>query len=84
MRSALPSDVFCEGKARQPLAFSCLFSYRLSLSAKSGKKRPKRRFAFAGLCLPDSELYLATRGGTGAYGRGFGGNINVVHLRSPR
>lgn len=26
VRSALPSAVPCEGKARQPLAFSCLFS----------------------------------------------------------
>ena len=49
MRSALPSAVNRRGKARQPLAFSCLFSYRLPISAKPGENRPKQRFAFAGL-----------------------------------
>ena len=49
MRSALPSAVSCEGKARQPLAFSCLFSYRLPISAKGCENRSKRLFAFAGL-----------------------------------
>lgn len=73
-----------EGKQRNPSAFTCLFSYRLPIFAKSGENRPKRFFALQGLCLPDSGLHLATRGDTGAYGRGFGGNINVAHLHSPR
>ena len=51
---------------------------------KGAKTVPNSALPLQGLCLPDSWPYLATRGGTGAYGRGFGGNINVAHLHSPR
>ena len=56
-----------EGKQRNPSAFTCLFSYRPSVSAKSGKNRPKRLFVLQGLCLPDVGLYLAARGDTGTH-----------------
>lgn len=38
-----------EGKQRNPSAFTCLFSYRLPISAKGCENRSKRLFAFAGL-----------------------------------
>ena len=57
---------YAEGKQRNPSAFTCLFSYRLSVSAKPGEKPLQTAFCFAGLVFTRFGLYLATRGGTGA------------------
>ena len=85
MRSALPSAVNRRGEAAQPLGFHLLiFVPPADFGIKGAKTVPNSALPLQGLCLPAVGLHLATRGGTGAYGRGFGGNINVAHLHSPR
>ena len=72
------------GKQGNPSLSPAYFRTACRFPQSRAKTVPNGALPLQGLCLPDSELYLATRGGIGAYGRGFGGNINVAHLHSPR
>lgn len=64
-----------EGKQRNPSAFTCLFSYRLPISAKECENRLKQVFAFAGLVFTRREA--ASR----HTGRHRGAQGGVLHLR---
>ena len=64
MRSALPSAVSCEGKARQPLAFSCLFSYRLPISAQKVRKPFQTALCFRRACVYPIRSCISPHGAT--------------------
>ena len=72
------------GEQGNPSLSPAYFRTACRFPQKSAKTVSNRSLPLQGLCLPVVRLHLATRGDTGAYGRGFGGNINVAHLHSPR